>query len=227
MELPLDPQSGFSIFKSQEVVVWDFLVNLLIAAVLSTLLALVYRRFGRSLSEKGSFAATFLPITLTTAMIISILQTNIVLSLGLVGALSIIRFRTAIKEPEELSYIFFCIALGLGLGAGQRTLTLAGFVMVAGVLAGRGLLRQPPSERSMLLTIAGQSASIDPEHLLGILQESCSLVDLRRLEEADGTSELVFVVELERLADLSRIRTALIELDDSLTWSFVDHRPLS
>ena len=105
---------------SRDVTVLELLPNLLLAALLSYALSLVYRAFAHSLSNKRSFAATFLPITLTTAMIIAILQTNIVLSLGLVGALSIIRFRTAIKEPEELTYIFFCIAIGLGAGAGQR-----------------------------------------------------------------------------------------------------------
>ena len=222
----MDPQSGFSIFKSQEVALGQFLINLLIAAALATLLAWIYRRFGRSLSEKGSFAATFLPITLTTATIIAILQTNIVLSLGLVGALSIIRFRTAVKEPEELTYIFFCIALGLGLGAGQRALTFAGFVLVAAVLVGRGLLSAKQQPRSLLLTIAGPTTGLDPEKILEILRQSATLVDLRRLEEAGGNSEMVFVVELGRLADLTRIRGALTELDGALAWTFADHRPL-
>ncbi len=224
----MDSQSGFSIFKSQEVALGDFLINLLIAAALSTLLAWIYRRFGRSLSEKSSFAATFLPVTLTTAMIIAILQTNIALSLGLVGALSIIRFRTAVKEPEELTYIFFCIALGLGLGAGQRALTFAGFALVAAALAGRGLLTaKAPQPRSLLLTVAGPTAVVDPDPILEILKQSSTLVDLRRLEEAGGTSEMVFVVELDKLADLTRIRGALIELDGALAWTFADHRPLS
>ena len=99
---------------SRDVAILEFLPNLLLAAVLSHILTLIYRAFGRSLSNKRTFADTFLPITLTTAMIITILQSNIVLSLGLVGALSIIRFRTAVKEPEELTYIFFCIAIGQG-----------------------------------------------------------------------------------------------------------------
>ncbi len=223
----MDPQSGFSIFKNQEVALGDFLVNLLIAAALATLLAWIYRRFGRSLSEKGRFAATFLPITLTTALIISILQTNIVLSLGLVGALSIIRFRTAVKEPEELTYIFFCIALGLGLGAGQRTLTFAGFVLVAAVLAGRGMIAGRPEPRGLLLTVAGPTDAVDPEKILEILRRSATLVDLRRLEEAGGRSEMVFVVELGRLADLTSIRGELNEQGGDLAWTFADHRPLS
>ena len=60
------------------------------------------------------------------------IQSSIALSLGLVGALSIIRFRTAIKEPQELSYIFLCVAIGLGFGANERLITLAaGFLILA------------------------------------------------------------------------------------------------
>ena len=66
---------------------------------------------------------------MTTMFIITIIKSSLVLSLGLIGALSIIRFRTAIKEPEELTYLFLAIAIGLGLGANQRTIILIAFLL--------------------------------------------------------------------------------------------------
>ncbi len=217
--------SGLSFLQSQDVEAWDFLVNLVIAVVLGWLLSLIYRRFARSLSERTSFAANFVPITVTTAMIIAILQTNIVLSLGLVGALSIIRFRTAIKDPEELTYVFFCIAVGLGAGAGQRALTLLGFAIVAAVLVVVGLRNAESEARSLLVTVSGPSR-VDPRQVVDVLKTHASLVDLKRLEEAEGSVELIFVVGLEELDALTRIRTALAELDGELAWSFADHRPM-
>lgn len=217
--------AGLSFLQSQDVEVWDFLVNLLIAAVLGWLLSRIYRRFGRSLSEKTSFASNFVPITVTTAMIIAILQTNIVLSLGLVGALSIIRFRTAIKDPEELTYVFFCIAVGLGAGAGQRALTLMGFAVVASVLAVVGLKNADSEARSLLLTVTGPSR-VDPRRVADVVKSHASLVDLKRLEEAAGTVELIFVLGLEELDALNRIRDDLAALDGELAWSFADHRPM-
>lgn len=210
---------------SRDVTVLELLPNLLLAALLSYALSLVYRRFGESLSNKRTFAATFLPITMTTAMIIAILQTNIVLSLGLVGALSIIRFRTAIKEPEELTYIFFCIAIGLGTGAGQRGLTLLGFGIVTAVLCGRGLLHRRDTAQRLLLTVAGPRR-LDVESLLEVLTAGCSFVDLKRLEDVGDAVETVFVVELDDVAALTAVRSRLHELDDELAVTFVDHRQL-
>ncbi len=219
----MDSLSGLG---SRDVTVFEFLPNLLLAALLSHVLALVYQRFAQSLSNKRTFAATFLPITLTTAMIIAILQTNIVLSLGLVGALSIIRFRTAIKEPEELSYIFFCIAIGLGAGAGQRGLTLIGFAMVAGILCARGLFQRKDEGQNLMLTVTGPR-NLAIKQVLEILEGGCTLVDLKRLEDVDDTVEAVFVVELDGVEALTSVRTRLRDLDDSITSTFVDHRHLA
>ena len=82
----------------------DFLVNLVLAAVLCTLLAWAYGRFGRSLSNRERFASNFVLLGITTMVIISIVKSSLALSLGLVGALSIVRFRSAIKDPEELTF---------------------------------------------------------------------------------------------------------------------------
>ena len=94
-----------------------FALNLLLAAVLAFLLGQAYMRFGQALSNRKIFARNFLILTLTTTLIISIIKSYVALSLGLVGALSIVRFRAAIKEPEELAYLFLAISIGLGLGA--------------------------------------------------------------------------------------------------------------
>ena len=88
-------------------------VNLLLSIVLSSGLTWFYTRYGRSLSNRARFAHTLPVLALTTALVISIVKSSLALSLGLVGALSIVRFRTAIKEPEELLYLFVAIAIGL------------------------------------------------------------------------------------------------------------------
>ena len=71
---------------------------------------------------------------MTTMLIITIIQQSLALSLGLVGALSIVRFRAAIKEPEELSYLFLCIAMGLGFGANQRIISIISFVFISSII---------------------------------------------------------------------------------------------
>jgi hypothetical protein len=77
-------------------------VNLLLSITLSTALAWFYARYGQALSNRARFAQTLPLMAMTTVLIISVVKSSLALSLGLVGVLSIVRFRTAIKEPEEL-----------------------------------------------------------------------------------------------------------------------------
>ncbi|MEO1895580.1 MAG: DUF4956 domain-containing protein, partial [Methylococcales bacterium] len=100
------------------------LINLIIGTILALILRFHFRRFGSTLSNREEFAMVFPFILLTTILIITVVKSSLALSLGLVGALSIVRFRTPIKEPEELAYLFLSIAMGLGLGANQTIPTI-------------------------------------------------------------------------------------------------------
>src|SRR3990167_973316 len=108
-----------------------FIFNLLLAMFLGLILRDLYIRYGFSLTNRKTLASNFVMLILTTMFIITVVKSSLALSLGLVGALSIVRFRTAIKEPEELAYLFFCISIGLGLGADQVVITLVGFAAIA------------------------------------------------------------------------------------------------
>ena len=103
----------FLVSDTIQIPIYDFIINLILGAILSYLLNRLYVRYGRSLSNRNSFGENFMLITMTTMLIISIVKSSLALSLGLVGALSIVRFRAAIKEPEELAYLFLAIGIGL------------------------------------------------------------------------------------------------------------------
>ena len=111
-----------------------FLINLMLCAFFGFWLANIYKKYGGSLSNRAGFSNNFYLLMMTTMLIITVIQQSLALSLGLVGALSIVRFRAAIKEPEELSYLFLCIALGLGFGAGQRIITIIAFIVIVGFI---------------------------------------------------------------------------------------------
>ena len=112
-----------------DVSTFQFFINLLLCAIFSHILSFIYQKYGDSLSNRVIFSRNFIPLALTTSIIIMV-KSSLALSLGLVGALSIIRFRSAIKEPEELSYLFMSIALGLGFGANQVFITSVGFLVI-------------------------------------------------------------------------------------------------
>ena len=94
------------------------------AAIFGEWVAVLYRLYGKSLSDRNAFSDNFWLLAVTTTLVIMVVKFSIALSLGLVGALSIVRFRAAIKEPEELIYLFLVIVIGLGCGAGQTQAVL-------------------------------------------------------------------------------------------------------
>ena len=106
----------------------SFVESLILAGFLSFIIQITYLKFSTSLSNKFDFSKNFIILGITTALVITIVKSSLALSLGLVGALSIVRFRAAIKEPEELVYLFLIIATGLGCGAGQLKITLIGIL---------------------------------------------------------------------------------------------------
>src|SRR3990172_10983173 len=105
---------------------------MVIGGVLAIYIRELYKRCSISMSNRENFANIFPVLTSITVVIIFVVKSSLALSLGLVGALSIVRFRAAIKEPEELVYLFLCIAIGLALGAEQPLLAIT-LVLVASV----------------------------------------------------------------------------------------------
>jgi hypothetical protein len=108
----------------------SFIYSLLTAAILCFLIHLFYLRYSSTFSNKFNFSKNFIVLGITTTLIITIVKSSLALSLGLVGALSIVRFRAAIKEPEELVYLFLVISVGLGCGAGQLLITTTGILFI-------------------------------------------------------------------------------------------------
>ena len=110
--------------------------NIFIGAILAFVIKFHFKKFSSTLTNKNQFSNIFPIILLTTLLVISIVKSSLALSLGLVGALSIVRFRAAIKEPEELVYLFLVIAIGIATGAGQLipaiilTIFSSGFIYI-------------------------------------------------------------------------------------------------
>ena len=98
-------------------------------------------KVGRALNDKDYFSDTFIPLAIITTMVITVVKFSLALSLGLVGALSIVRFRAAIKEPEELIYLFFAIAIGLANGANQFLLSIASTLIIVFFLITRSYFK--------------------------------------------------------------------------------------
>lgn len=128
------------IFKSSfldnitSISVLDMLVTLALAFGLGMLIFLVYKKTYSGVMYSSSFGGTLVALTMITSMTILAVTSNVVLSLGMVGALSIVRFRTAIKEPMDIAFLFWAIAAGIVLAAGMIPLAIIGSVIIAVIM---------------------------------------------------------------------------------------------
>ena len=209
-------------FNTENISIIDFVINLLLTLIASYLLSFVYTRYGASLSNRNKLAQTLVLLSITTMIIITIVKSSLALSLGLVGALSIVRFRTAIKEPEELAYFFIAISIGLGFGADQKVITLVGVVFVLlFIMITAGTNKKKHTQQNLILTLAAGSGKIDETKILSTLKEYCSQVDLKRIDESNSASELALNVEYNNVEDLIKSKEALSSLGD-IEFSFIE-----
>jgi len=196
------------------------LVNLGLVLILGQILVWHYLRFSPVLSNKRKFSRVFVFVAATTMLVISVVQSSLALSLGLVGALSIIRFRTPIKEPEELAYLFLAIGIGLGLGANQRAITMLAFAVILGYMALISLGRSNGLPPRLLLHLsgtlpqgAGKGAELTLRELLQSAEAGAERVDLRRVDSEGSTFHATLVLDLDSAAEvgplLSRLETVL------------------
>ena len=128
------------IFKSSflenmtSVSITDMALTLLLAFGLGMFIFLVYKKTYSGVMYSSSFGGTLVALTMITSMTILAVTSNVVLSLGMVGALSIVRFRTAIKEPMDIAFLFWSIAAGIVLAAGMIPLAVLGSVIIGIVM---------------------------------------------------------------------------------------------
>jgi len=169
-------------------------------------------------------------LTLITLLVISIVKSSLALSLGLVGALSIVRFRTAIKDPEELIFLFFAIAIGLGLGADQRIPTLIAFVVILGFLLVRNLFdKNETKPQSMYLNIQIEEDQADiaiyaniNELLVDQLQE----IDLRRLDHHENQLQLTYYVSINEPNSLTKLMDSIRKAYPKASISLIEQNNL-
>lgn len=112
----------------------DTLLGLAAALVISLFIFVIYKKTLTGVMYSSSFALTLLGLSLVTTLVIMAVTSNVVLSLGMVGALSIVRFRTAIKEPVEIVFLFWSLASGIVIGAGMVPLAMIGSAIIGIVL---------------------------------------------------------------------------------------------
>ena len=112
----------------------DVLLGMVVALIVGLFIFVIYKKTFTGVMYSSGFALTLVGLALVTTLVIMAVTSNVVLSLGMVGALSIVRFRAAIKEPMEIVFLFWSIAVGIVIGAGMIPLAVIGSAIIGVVL---------------------------------------------------------------------------------------------
>ena len=179
------------------------LTAIILAFILSLFIVFIYRVTYGGISFSRNFAGCLIMISMVTAVVILVITSNVVLSLGMVGALSIVRFRTAVKEPADTAFLFWAIATGIICGAGYTTIAILATLLL-GVLfvAVHALGGRRKSDRYMVV------ARFDPDSPLEDALLSLPGCRLKNKTMSGDSTELVVEVRLDKahMAKLPELR---------------------
>jgi hypothetical protein len=214
----------FLVTQEEQIQLPDFIVNAVLIILLAWLLGLTYRKCGKTLSNRRSFAHNFILLGFATMLVISIVKSSLALSLGLVGALSIVRFRAAIKEPEELSYLFLVISLGLGLGANLRLITIVAFIIIVALIWLRYFLGEKNYMNDMFLTITSSSQNLNINDIQNAIKTNFANFQLKRFDKSDAGTEISFLIEKSKKTDLDKFTSEIKKLYNEASITFIDNK---
>ena len=211
----LDNFKDFFLNQSIEIDIFSFLISLLLSAILALLVKYVYLKCAMTLSNKSYFSDLFVPLSITTTLVITVIKFSLALSLGLVGALSIVRFRAAIKEPEELIYLFLIIGIGLACGANQYIVGISATIFIIIILFIFSKFRRSDTHMSdtkniNVLQLEIKNKSISIQKIIKILEKDTSYLNLKSSTILENTEIYLFWVEFKNkkaeLKAIDRIR---------------------
>ena len=158
-----------------------FSYSIVLSFILSFILSKSFIYFSKSISNPYSLSRVIPLISIGTTIIIAVIKSSLALSLGLVGALSIVRFRTPIKEPEDLAFIFFSVGIGIACGAYQYKVAIVGLILI---LLALFLLKRFDRKVSENNLIRISLTSIRPEEISGLIElitKYCRKLDFNNL----------------------------------------------
>lgn len=212
-------KSVWESFMSSQGVTGDFVTKVVIAMVLAVVLGImIYKVYGHYFGGvvfSSSFATTLVGMTVLTCMLTLAISSNIVISLGMVGALSIVRYRTAIKDPMDLLYLFWAISVGITLGAGLYILAAVTMAVMIGTIH---LFYNKRRAGTIFILVAHYESAFAGDEILRILKKmkyqlksktirgDVTELTLELLCRTDNTLFLENIEELDGVRDVTLIQ---------------------
>ena len=195
-------------------------VNLSVATACGFALSWLYRATNRSASYSPTLGRSLITLALITAIVIAVVGNNLARAFGLVGAMSIIRFRTALKDPQDLVFVFFSLTIGLAAGVGLHSLAVLGTLFVGAVILVMSRANYGATERRefvLQISLTGEGDADQPPAYAPVFERFCHasrLLSARAVGGGDAL-DLTFFVSLserQRVGDLTRALAQLPEV---------------
>ena len=204
-------------FSGADITVAEIITTLGITFLIAMYLFVVYRLITENAFYSKEYNISMVAMAIVTAGIILAMQSSLVISLGMVGALSIVRFRTAIKEPIDLLFLFWSIGTGIICGAGLYKVAIVLAVCVTIAIA---ILKFVPERRTNHMLFVGHNGSISTDDIAKAVSTNGSVVSIKSVNvTATGTNTALEV----RVTDADKLVAAVRALDGVDTVSLVAH----
>lgn len=185
----------------------EVIINFTVALILGLIVFVSYRTAHTRVAYSARFNVSVLMLTMITTLVMSVIGNNIALSLGMVGALSIVRFRTAIKDPRDTAYIFWGIAIGICCGVADYTVAIIGTVFIFVLLVVFGMVQD--NQRYLLVIRAGREKEKEIIKVVNEFYENKA--ELRVNNSTVETTEFIYELS-QKLIDKSKDKGSISEL---------------
>ena len=174
--------------------VLDMVLVLILSFALGLYIFFIYKKSYAGIMYSASFGVTLIALTMITALLILAVTSNVILSLGMVGALSIVRFRTAIKEPSDIAFLFWAIAVGIVLAAGFIPLAVFGSFFIGIIIL--IFSRYKGFERPYILVVHCEDSTVE-KHVHEYLEQKVKKTSVKSKSVVPGCIELNYEIRLK------------------------------
>lgn len=181
----------------------EAIANLLVALLCGILISFFYRATYKGVSYSSNYVISIIMLAMVTALVIMVIGNNLARAFGLVGAMSIIRFRTAVKDTQDIMFIFFALAAGLACGASMYLIGLIGTLTIGFSLLGLSLvMSENPLKREYLLQVLFSDKEVDQANFDPVVSSYCSkhkVINVKALEDNRGqVLEVSYYIKLKK-----------------------------
>ena len=203
-------------FTSMDITTGKIAATLIVTALLALYIFAIYRLVTRKVFYSKNFNISLAVMSLITAAIILAMQSNLVISLGMVGALSIVRFRTAIKDPMDLAFLFWSISIGIICGAGLYEIAL---VTSVGVTVFILVLDMLPVGKAPMMLVVNSSEMNGEKAVLDVVGKYARYYKVKSRNLSKGRLDLVIELKVKEVAALDGMLSAsMISHDGEVTF---------